>query len=168
MGKRFRQYAGLLAAVAIYYLIHEGAHLAVALTQGVFKQINIIGLGIQIDVFAERMSDTQMGVFCLAGAVATLCTGWLLTCAVRPICRIRSKMVRTCAWYTSVTLLMLDPIYLGIFYRWVGGGDMNGISLLLPAAAVSAIAIALGILNALLIWRVLYPAYTQSFADQKA
>lgn len=168
MSKRFRQYAGIIAAVLIYYLIHEGAHLAVALAQGVFRQINIIGLGIQIDVFAERMSDMQMGIFCLAGAVATLCAGWLLTCAVRPICRIQSKMARSCAWYTTITLLMLDPIYLSVFYRWVGGGDMNGISLLLPATAVSATAIALGILNALLIWRVLYPAYTQSFADKTA
>ena len=166
MGKRFRQYAGLLAAVAMYYLIHEGAHLAVALTQGVFKQINIIGLGIQIDTFAERMSDTQMGVFCLAGAVATLCAGWLLTCAVRPICRIHSKMARTCAWYTSVTLLMLDPIYLSIFYRWVGGGDMNGIKLLIPEIPARIGFAVLLAVNGLIFWKHILPTYTKAFSRQ--
>ncbi|MBO5331478.1 MAG: hypothetical protein J6A72_03745, partial [Alistipes sp.] len=62
MGKRARQYIGLVVAVALYYTIHEGAHLLVALAQGVFKQINIIGLGMQIDVYAEQMSPQQMAV----------------------------------------------------------------------------------------------------------
>lgn len=31
MGKRARQYIGLVVAVALYYTIHEGAHLLVAL-----------------------------------------------------------------------------------------------------------------------------------------
>ncbi len=32
MSKRARQYIGILAAVAAYYVIHEGAHLIYALT----------------------------------------------------------------------------------------------------------------------------------------
>ena len=59
---------------------------------------------------------------------------------------------------------MLDPIYLSIFYRWVGGGDMNGIALLWPTGVVSAAAIVVGIINLLLIWKILYPTYTKSFA----
>ena len=54
MNKKIRQYIGLAVAVLMYYLIHEGAHLLVALAQGVFKRINFIGLGVQIDVFAEQ------------------------------------------------------------------------------------------------------------------
>ena len=71
MTKRARQYIGIAAAVVAYYIIHEGAHLLYALGIGVFKRINFLQLGIQIDVFAERMTDTQMGLFCLAGAAAT-------------------------------------------------------------------------------------------------
>ena len=56
MSKRARQYIGILAAVA-YYLVHEGAHLLYALFAGVFKQINFMGIGVQIDVYAERMSE---------------------------------------------------------------------------------------------------------------
>ncbi len=163
MNKTYRQYIGIVVAVLLYYIIHEGAHLLVALSQGVFKQINLIGLGVQIDVWADRMSDLQMGIFCLAGPVATLLVGWLMVVFVRQICHIKSSVVRACGWYASLTLLMLDPIYLSIFYRWVGGGDMNGIALLLPAGAVSAIAVVVGIVNFLLIWKILYPTYTKSF-----
>ena len=163
MNKKYRQYIGLAVAVLLYYIIHEGAHLLVALWLGVFKQINLIGLGVQIDVFAEQMNDLQMGIFCLAGAIATLIAGYLLVVFVKGICRIKSDVIRACAWYTSLTMLMLDPIYLSIFHRWVGGGDMNGIALLLPSWTISAIAAAVGVINALLIWRLLYPAYTESF-----
>ena len=54
MNKRARQYIGLIAAVVAYYIIHEGAHLIYALTIGVFKQINFMGLGMQIDVITQR------------------------------------------------------------------------------------------------------------------
>ena len=65
MNKKIRQYIGLAVAVLMYYLIHEGAHLIVALAQGVFKQINFMGMGVQIDVYTEQMNDVQMGIFCL-------------------------------------------------------------------------------------------------------
>lgn len=45
--KRTRQYISILAALAAYYLVHEGAHLLYALLTGVFKQINFMGLGVQ-------------------------------------------------------------------------------------------------------------------------
>ena len=70
MNKKYRQYIGLAVAVLMYYIIHEGAHLVVALAQGAFRQINFMGLGVQIDVFAERMSSLQMGIFCCINCVA--------------------------------------------------------------------------------------------------
>lgn len=163
MNKKIRQYIGLAVAVLMYYLIHEGAHLAVALAQGVFKQINVMGMGVQIDVYTEQMNDVQMGIFCLMGPVASILAGWLMTAFVHPICRIRSMVVKACAWYTTLTLLILDPLYLSIYYRWVGGGDMNGIALLLPEPMVSIIAAAIAIVNAILIWKVLYPNYQKAF-----
>ena len=62
MKRRMRQYFGILAAVVIYYVVHEGAHLICALWYGVFKQVNFMGVGIQIDVYNTRMTDLQMGV----------------------------------------------------------------------------------------------------------
>ena len=163
MSKKFRQYIGLAVAVLLYYIIHEGAHLAVALAQGAFKQINLIGMGVQIDVYAEQMSDTQMGLFCLAGPVATLIAGWLLVVFVGPICRIGSDVVRTCAWYTSLTMLMLDAVYLSVFYSWVGGGDMNGIALLIPEIVAR---IGYGVLlavNIVVFFKVVLPKYRAGF-----
>lgn len=167
MGKRARQYIGLVMAVALYYIIHEGAHLMVALAQGVFKQINIIGLGMQIDVYAEQMSPQQMALFCMAGPLATLIAGWAMVLCVKQICAIRSAVVKACAWYTSITMLVLDELYLGVFYRWVGGGDMNGIKLMIPEGVVSAVAIVIGVTNVLIIWKLLFPAYTKSFAIER-
>ena len=37
MSKRTRQYIGILAALAAYYLVHEGAHFLYALLTGVSK-----------------------------------------------------------------------------------------------------------------------------------
>ena len=69
MSKRTRQYIGILAALAAYYLVHEGAHLLYALLAGVFKQVNFMGLGVQIDVYAEHMTNMQLGIFCLVSAL---------------------------------------------------------------------------------------------------
>ena len=165
VNKKYRQYVGLAVAVLMYYIIHEGAHLVVALAQGAFRQIIFMGLGVQIDVFAERMSCLQMGIFCLAGPLATLAVGWLMVLFVHQLCRISSSVLRACAWYTSLIMLLLDPLYLGVFYRWVGGGDMNGIALLVPAGVVSLIAGVVGVVNLLLVWKMLYPDYTVSFKN---
>ena len=62
MSKRTRQYIGILAAVIAYYLVHEGAHLLYALFTGVFRQVKFMGLGVQVDVFRERMTDMQLGI----------------------------------------------------------------------------------------------------------
>ncbi len=45
INKRVRQYAGIIVAILIYYAIHEGAHFICAFLLGVFKQINIMGIG---------------------------------------------------------------------------------------------------------------------------
>lgn len=57
MNKRIRQYIGLFCAVLMYYIIHEGAHLIYALSVGVFRQINFMGLGVQIGIYEEQMSN---------------------------------------------------------------------------------------------------------------
>ena len=122
MSKRTRQYIGILAALAAYYLVHEGAHLLYALFTGVFKQINFMGLGVQIDVCAERMTDTQLGIFCLVGALATFCVGYLLTALAKNICRAQSKLLRAVLYYITIAFLLLDPLYLSILCGFFGGG----------------------------------------------
>lgn len=163
MSKRTRQYVSLIAAVVSYYLIHEGAHLLYALATGVFKEIRFMGMGMQIDIYAERLTDPQLGIFCLLGAVATFIAGYLLVLGSPWICGRKSKLLRAMLYYITLTMLILDPIYLGVLYSFFGGGDMNGISLLIPEMMARGLFLVLLVINGLVIWKYLLPRYQKSF-----
>lgn len=165
MSKRMRQIVGIFAAIVAYYVIHEGAHLLYALGVGVFRQIKFMGLGMQIDVYAERMSDGQLGIFCLVGALATFCAAYLLTALATQICRAKSRLIRAMFYYITIALLLLDPLYLSVLCGFFGGGDMNGISLLCPEPIVRIISGALLLVNGTVFWKFLLPAYKKSFAE---
>ncbi len=161
--KRIRQYIGILAALVVYYVIHEGAHLVVAMIQGVFKEVKFMGLGIQIDVFRDCMTDTQLGLFCLAGAVATFLTGWILVLLCRKICAMESKVLKAVFWYVTIALLVLDPLYLSVLCGFFGGGDMNGIRLLMPEVVARILFAIIGVIHVVVIWKYLLPKYKESF-----
>ena len=165
MSRRIRQYIGIFVAVIAYYIVHEGAHLVAALYYGVFKGINFMGLGMQIDVYAERMTDTQLGFFCLAGAVSALLFGWLLVLLCKRICDVKSKVFKTIMWYISLSILIIDPLYLSILCSFFGGGDMNGIKLLFPEIAVRIVFAIIGIIHGIVIWKYLLPEYTKAFQE---
>lgn len=168
--KRIRQYVGILTALVVYYIIHEGAHLLFALANGVFKQINFMALGVQIDVFRDRMTDTQLGWFCLVGPLATFIVAWLfvlLSRRLRSVNNNAGKMLLACCWYTSIILLVLDPLYLSVIYHFVGGGDMNGIRLLVPETAAAITAGAVLIIHILVLWKILLPRYKKAFKEIK-
>ena len=167
MTKRTRQYIGILAAVIAYYLVHEGSHLLYALFTGVFRQIKFMGLGVQVDVFRERMTDTQLGIFCLAGALATFCAAYLLTALAKKIGTAKSKLFRAVLYYITIALLLIDPLYLSILCGLFGGGDMNGIALLLPEWAARIGFGALLIVNGLVFWKLVLPVYSRSFSDME-
>ena len=166
MSKRTRQYIGILAALAAYYLVHEGAYLLYAVCTGVFKQINFMGLGVQIDVYAERMTDAQLGIFCLVGALATFCAAYLLAALARSICHAKSKLLRVVLYYITIAFLLLDPLYLSVLCGFFGGGDMNGIALLCPEWAARCLFSALLLVNGLVFWKRVLPVYRQPFARQ--
>ena len=168
--KRIRQYIGSVVAIAIYYVIHEGAHLICALSMGVFKKINFMQLGIQIDIFRENMSDSQLGWFCIVGAVATFVAAWVMVLLSKHLCmrfgsesKRHSPMLLTCCWYTSIVLLLLDPLYLSILYRFVGGGDMNGIKLLMPETVAAILFGTIFLAHAVVLCKVLLPRYKKAF-----
>ena len=165
MSRRIRQHIGILAAVIAYYIIHEGAHLVAALHYGVFKGINFMGLGMQIDAYTDQMTDFQLGIFCLVGAVATVLFGWLLVLLCKRICVVKSKVFKTVMWYVSLAILIIDPLYLSILCGFFGGGDMNGIKLLFPEIAVRIVFAIIGIIHGIVIWKYLLPEYTKAFRE---
>ena len=86
MSKRIRQWIGIASAIIAYYLVHEGAHLLYAICTSVFKEINFMGIGMQIDVYADKMTNTLLGIFCLVGSLATLIAAYELVLLTGRIC----------------------------------------------------------------------------------
>ena len=121
MNKRIRQYIGLFSAVLMYYIIHEGAHLIYALSVGAFRQINFMGLGVQIGIYEEQMSNLQLGIFCLSGTAATMVTAYVLILTASQICKADSKIFKACLYYITIAMLLIDPLYLSIWLRWISG-----------------------------------------------
>ena len=165
MDKRIRKYVGIITAVVTYYIVHEGAHLICACIFGVYKHVYFKGIGVQVDVYRGKMTDTELGVFCLGGAVATLFVGYSLAYCSRSICKIKSKSVRASLYYITITLLTLDPLYLSIICGFVGGGDMNGIKLIFPEMAVRAMSGVLFIINGFLFWKKVLSSYKIAFSE---
>ena len=147
MKKKLRQYGCLFIGILIYYLVHEGAHLVYALSIGAFKQINILGWGIQIEVYDYLMSNLELGIFCLVGVIASLCVGYILLF-------IQSR--NGIHYYTTLILLLLDPLYLSVVYPFVGGGDMNGIKLLFLESNARLVFLGLLVLNSYLFYKIKY------------
>ena len=165
MNKRIRQYIGLLSAILTYYIVHEGAHFIYALLTGTFKQINIMSMGVQIDIHRDLMSDFQLGIFCIVGSIATLITAYLLILFIDRICKSSSKVFKACMYYITIALLLLDPIYLSVLCGFFGGGDMNGIALLIPELFARMTYGIILIMNGVVFFKVVLPKYKQAFQD---
>ena len=163
MNKKYRQYLGLLSAVITYYIIHEGAHFIYALCTGTFKQINVIGMGVQIDIYRELMSDRQLGIFCIVGSIATLLAAYIFVFLTDKICESDSKVFKACMYYITLALLFIDPLYLSILCGLFGGGDMNGISLLIPEIAARIVYGVLLLINTIIFLKIILPKYKLAF-----
>ena len=164
MSKRMRQYLGILAALVSYYVIHEGSHFVYACSIGVFEKVRFLGLGVQIVTDTQCMTDTQLGLFCAVGAIATLIVAYALTLTAPAICKVESEVFKACMYYITMAMLLLDPLYLSALCGFFGGGDMNGIALLYPEWAARAFFGVLLVLNGILLWKVVLPKYRSAFA----
>ena len=110
------------------------------------------------------MNDWQLGVFSIISSIATLFVAYLLLTLTKNIVQTNSKLIKAIGYYTTFTLLLIDPIYMTFLYKFVGGGDMNGIKLLwLPELAWQIIYGIIAIINVLLIIRYVYPTYKKAF-----
>ena len=165
MNKKVRQYIGLFSAIIAYYMIHEGAHLVYALCIGVFKQVNFIGLGMQIDVFADRMTTEQLGVFCIVGSIATTIAAYVLVILADRIKNMTSKCFKACMYYITIAMLLIDPLYLSLLCGIFGGGDMNGISLLMPESMARIEYGILLVINIIVFFKIVLPKYRLGFQE---
>ena len=167
IGRNMRKAAALLMAIVLYYVIHEGAHLLYALKLGVFQRVAFTGLGVQIVSYRDQMSDVQTAVFCILGAVATLAAGWILVFMKPWILKSNSRFFRAVAFYTTIVFLLNDPVYLSVLYPYVGGGDMNGIKLMMPEGAARILFGVILAAHLVVIVKYVYPEYRNRFVNQR-
>ena len=163
MKRNIRKWSALIIAIILYFVVHEGAHFLYAASTDTFRRINFMWIGVQIETFSERLSEIQLGILCLLGPAAAVLYGYALVLAARLIARSQSKLFRAAAYYTSIVLLMTDPLYLSVVYPFVGGGDMNGIALIFPETAVRVVAGMMAAANVLLIIKYLLPIYREAY-----
>lgn len=161
--KNIRKWVALIAAIILYFVVHEGAHYLYAVSIGAFKQVDFIGLGVQIDIFREQVTNTQLGIFCLVGPAATILAGYAIALMAGYIVKSRSLLIRAAAYYISLVLLMVDPLYLAVLYSFVGGGDMNGIALVFPELAVRVVFGVIAAVNLFIIFKYLLPLYRKAY-----
>ncbi len=166
MSNNIRKWLGIAITIICYYFVHEGAHLIVALILGVFQEIRFMGIGMQIVIEASALSNIQLAVFCVVGSAAALIFGYILVLLRNRILLSQSKILKAACYYTTLGLLLLDPIYLSVLYGFFGGGDMNGIILFgIPETAVRIIYAVIGVTNIFVCIKYIYPAYKQNFAE---
>ena len=164
MNKRsLRNYTALLIAILGYFLFHEGAHWVYAICIGSFKQINFIAIGVQIDIYRELMSDVQLGIFCLVAPIATLAIGYILLAFTNRFILFQSVLLRAVAYYFTLIFLLIDPLYLSVLSFFVGGGDMNGISLIMPEMVVRVVSGIIAAINIFIVLKVIVPKYRQAY-----
>lgn len=159
-----RKWISLIVAVLIYYVIHEGSHLLVALSYGVFKKIKLSNLGVQIVINDANLSNFNLAIFCVVGFLSTFITSYILVLLINKIVKLKSKYLKTIFYYTTLILLLLDPLYLTILYNFVGGGDMNGILLFnISNTIIKLFFFIILILNLFVFIKVVLPKYKKSF-----
>lgn len=170
--KRTKQYLAALIAILTYYCVHEGAHLFYALWHGALKQIHMMPLGVQVDIYRDRLTDIQFAHFCMSGAIATIFAAWALTIHSTVLVKwfgIKlgnySPFLLTCSLYTTIALLLCDPLYLSVLQLFMGDYDMQGIQMMLPRYVVSIGFAMLGIMHLIIIVRLLWPRYKEAFEE---
>lgn len=161
-----RKWLGLICAIFLYYIIHEGSHAIIAMLYGVFEKIRILGLGVQVVVNTELLTDFQTAIFCIVGSISTLLVAYLLVLLTNKIVSNKNKFLKAICFYTTITFLLLDPLYLAIIYKFFGGGDMNGIVLFgVPEIVIQLIYGMIAVVNVFIIVKRIYPAYKKGFSE---
>ena len=138
-----------------------------ALKLDVFKKVNFIGLGLQIDVFAEKMTENQLGIFCIIGSVTTMITAYMLVAFADKIGKVSSKIFKASMYYITIAMLLIDPLYLSILCSFFGGGDMNGISLIVPEAVARILYGIILLINIAVFVKMVLPKYKQAFLNMR-
>ena len=70
-------------------------------------------------------------------------------------------------YYITIAMLLVDPLYLSILCGFFGGGDMNGISLLVPEAVARIAYGLILVINAVVFVKSIFPKYKMAFNNNQ-
>ena len=100
----------------------------------------------------------------ITGKIVNISKQYITILANDKIVKLKSKYLKTIFYYTTLILLLLDPLYLTILYNFVGGGDMNGILLFnISNTIIKLFFFIILILNLFVFIKVVLPKYKKSF-----
>jgi len=77
----------------------------------------------------------------------------------------QSDYLRAIAFYVTTAFLICDPLYLSVLFQFAGGGDMNGIRLILPELPVRIVSGIIAVINISIILKVLVPKYRKAYHE---
>ena len=63
-------------------------------------------------------------------------------------------------------MLLIDPLYLSVLCGFFGGGDMNGIKLLVPEVAARILYGLILVVNVFVFVKIVLPKYKLAFEDR--
>ena len=95
---------------------------------GVFEKILFVGIwGIQIVTTEGSLNGINLALFSGLSSIVTILIGYIL--AFHPsIYKIKNKNILIAIYYITLCFLLLDPLYMSILSKFIGGGgDLNGI-----------------------------------------
>lgn len=124
-----RRYVGLLIALLLFVVVHEGLHALVASAFDELKTLHIRPFGMEV-VFRTPVEDRAgPGWAYISGLsnAATLAIGYCFFAARKRLSACANHPIRGTAYWVTVLFLLADAFNLSLG-PFIYGGDINGIA----------------------------------------
>ena len=127
--KSMRALVGLLLALAVLAVIHEGIHALIAMAYGEYGSLHVHPFGLEVEyntAVAERLGF-KWALISGASNLSTCSLAYLLLLHAPRLSRIHSAISRSLVYWLSLLGLLLDPLNLSIGPS-IYGGDGIGVA----------------------------------------
>ena len=157
-----KKWIAFIAAVLIFFTLHEGLHALTALPFGEYQAFHIRPLGFEVTFntpVAER-TGSHWALISGASNIATIGMGYILLALTPHLARLKSNFLKATAYYLAFLGLLLDPLNLSVG-PLLYGGDANGIAFGLGISrwVIQVVFALIFLFNHELVARVLVPGY---------
>lgn len=161
MKSSVRKYLYCLSAGLTYMIIHEGIHIIIAKSFGVYEVVKILPLGIEVEITQTlTIHGIRLALFSGLSSFTTTAIGYILFLLTPKVLSLKNQQIKNYIYYVALVFLLLDPLYISVLSFFVGG-DINGIALglNLPYMGIRGVFIIIAALNGYLVYKKLYPSY---------